>query len=128
MYALHGEENSQRAISLPSSPDAYRSRNLESRGSEHTPGEEMVSTWNKILETRMFHDKLLLPYEEWNIDFAELTVGTRVGIGKPFHIPAICNACVSYIKCSLHELLMLLSSLRRNDNYLVWTLFVVSLF
>uniref|UniRef100_A0A7C9AMD0 non-specific serine/threonine protein kinase n=1 Tax=Opuntia streptacantha TaxID=393608 RepID=A0A7C9AMD0_OPUST len=81
LYALHGEENSQRAISLPSSPDAYRSRNLESRGSEHTPGEEMVSTWNKILETRMFHDKLLLPYEEWNIDFAELTVGTRVGIG-----------------------------------------------
>jgi serine/threonine protein kinase len=29
----------------------------------------------------MFQNKPLLPYEEWNIDFSELTVGTRVGIG-----------------------------------------------
>ena len=30
----------------------------------------------------MFQNKPLLPYEEWNIDFSELTVGIRVGIGK----------------------------------------------
>lgn len=29
-----------------------------------------------------FQDKPLLPFEEWKIDFSELTVGPRVGIGK----------------------------------------------
>lgn len=44
--------------------------------------DEMVLTWNKVLESPMFHNKPLLPFQEWNIDFSELTVGTRVGIGK----------------------------------------------
>ncbi|XP_057792364.1 serine/threonine-protein kinase EDR1-like isoform X2 [Salvia miltiorrhiza] len=43
--------------------------------------EEMVSTWNKVLGLPIFRNKPLLPFEEWNIDFSELTVGTRVGIG-----------------------------------------------
>jgi hypothetical protein len=30
----------------------------------------------------LFHSKPLLPFQEWNIDFSELTVGARVGIGK----------------------------------------------
>ncbi|CAO2814555.1 unnamed protein product [Amaranthus hypochondriacus] len=82
LYSLHGEQSSQKAISLPSSPHQYRSRTPErSRTEEQAPSDEMVSTWNKILETRMYRDKSLLPYEEWNIDFSELTVGTRVGIG-----------------------------------------------
>ncbi|KAL2937401.1 putative serine/threonine-protein kinase SIS8 [Bienertia sinuspersici] len=82
LYVLHGEQSSQKAISLPSSPHQYRSgtpdRNITS---EQTPTDEMVSTWNKILEARMYRDNSLLPYEEWNIEFSELTVGTRVGIG-----------------------------------------------
>ncbi|XP_057547998.1 probable serine/threonine-protein kinase SIS8 isoform X4 [Amaranthus tricolor] len=82
LYSLHGEQSSQKAISLPSSPHQYRSRTPErSRTEEQAPSDEMVSTWNKILETCMYRDKSLLPYEEWNIDFSELTVGTRVGIG-----------------------------------------------
>ena len=32
----------------------------------------------------MFQNKPLLPYEEWYIDFSELTVGIRVGIGENF--------------------------------------------
>ena len=85
LYSLHGEQSSQKAISLPSSPHQYRSRTPErSRTEEQAPSDEMVSTWNKILETCMYRDKSLLPYEEWNIDFSELTVGTRVGIGKFF--------------------------------------------
>lgn len=44
--------------------------------------DEMVSMWNRVLESPMFHSKPLLPFEEWHIDFSELTVGTRVGIGK----------------------------------------------
>lgn len=82
LYALHGEQSSQKAISLPSSPHQYRSRTPEiTMTSEQAPSDEMVSTWNKILEARMYRDKSLLPYEEWNIEFSELTVGTRVGIG-----------------------------------------------
>lgn len=42
----------------------------------------MVLTWNRILESATSGNKPLLPYQEWNIDFSELTVGTRVGIGK----------------------------------------------
>ncbi|KAL5797393.1 hypothetical protein ACOSQ2_002213 [Xanthoceras sorbifolium] len=74
--------NSQKAISLPSSPHQYRSHASERGGpSGYMVNAELVSTWNKILESPMFQNKPLLAYEEWNIDFSELTVGTRVGIG-----------------------------------------------
>lgn len=69
--------NSQKAISLPSSPHHFRSQTSLRSGTD-----DLVSTWNKVLESPMFHNKLLLPYQEWNIDFSELTVGMRVGIGK----------------------------------------------
>ncbi|XVF58590.1 hypothetical protein PTKIN_Ptkin07bG0078400 [Pterospermum kingtungense] len=74
--------NSQKAISLPSSPHDYRSQTSERSGvSGYVANDEMVATWNKILESQMFNNNPLLPYPEWNIDFSELTVGTRVGIG-----------------------------------------------
>ncbi|XVF14576.1 hypothetical protein REPUB_Repub09cG0073000 [Reevesia pubescens] len=74
--------NPQKAISLPSSPHDYRSQTSERSGvSGYVANDEMVATWNKILESQMFNDNPLLPYPEWNIDFSELTVGTRVGIG-----------------------------------------------
>ncbi|KAJ8749296.1 hypothetical protein K2173_018778 [Erythroxylum novogranatense] len=84
--ALYGIErnqlDSQKAISLPSSPHEYRSQTSErSRPSGYGVNDELVSTWNKILESPMFHNKPLLPFQEWNIDFSEVTVGTRVGIG-----------------------------------------------
>lgn len=77
--------NSQKAISLPSSPHEYRTHASERGGpSAYMVNAELVSTWNKILESPMFQNRPLLPYEEWNIDFSELTVGTRVGIGKHY--------------------------------------------
>lgn len=77
--------NSQKAISLPSSPHEYGSPTPERSGSSnYRISEEMVSTWNSILRSPMFQNKPLLPFEEWNIEFSELTVGTRVGIGKTF--------------------------------------------
>lgn len=80
MFALSRKHtSSQRAISLPSSPHEFRRQTPEGRGQMN---DEMVSTWNRILESPMFLNKPLLPFEEWNIDFSELTVGTRVGIGK----------------------------------------------
>ena len=84
MYNLSRDQiNSQRAISLPSSPRDYRSETSERKAvSGYVANDEMVATWNKILESPMFNNNPLLPYPEWNIDFSELTVGTRVGIGK----------------------------------------------
>ncbi|XP_055822525.1 probable serine/threonine-protein kinase SIS8 isoform X3 [Solanum dulcamara] len=79
MFALSREHtSSQKAISLPSSPHEFRRQAPEGRGQMN---DKMVSTWNRILESPMFLNKPLLPFEEWNIDFSELTVGTRVGIG-----------------------------------------------
>ncbi|CAJ1956708.1 unnamed protein product [Sphenostylis stenocarpa] len=79
---LHDQLNSQKAMSLPSSPHDYRGQASERSGpSRYGVNDEMESTWNKVLESPMFNNKPLLPYEKWNIDFSELTVGTRVGIG-----------------------------------------------
>ncbi|KAI9177115.1 hypothetical protein LWI28_011259 [Acer negundo] len=83
LYNLSRDQiNSQKAISLPSSPHQYRSHAAERGGSSgYMVNAELVSTWNKVLESPMFQNKPLLAYEEWSIDFSELTVGTRVGIG-----------------------------------------------
>ncbi|KAF4354323.1 hypothetical protein F8388_022985 [Cannabis sativa] len=73
---------SQKAMSLPSSPHDYRSQNSNRSGhSGYVVNEELVSTWNRVLQSSLFNNQPLLPYNEWNIDFSELTVGTRVGIG-----------------------------------------------
>ncbi|KAM0049681.1 putative protein kinase TKL-CTR1-DRK-1 family [Helianthus debilis subsp. tardiflorus] len=74
VYSL--KRDSQKAMSLPTSPHEYRNPKASADISDET-----VSTWNKILESPMFQNKPLLPYQEWNIDFSEITVGTRVGIG-----------------------------------------------
>lgn len=89
LYTLSRDQiNSQKAMSLPSSPHGYRSQASERTGaSDYSTNNELVLTWNKVLESSMFQNKPLLPYQEWNIDFSELTVGTRVGIGKPI----LCN-------------------------------------
>ncbi|XP_029130877.1 probable serine/threonine-protein kinase SIS8 isoform X4 [Cajanus cajan] len=83
LYSCQRDQGtSQKAMSLPSSPHDYRSHASERSGpSRYGVHDEMESTWNKVLESPMFNDKPLLPYEKWNIDFSELTVGTRVGIG-----------------------------------------------
>ncbi|XP_049404071.1 probable serine/threonine-protein kinase SIS8 [Solanum stenotomum] len=72
--------SSQRSMSLPSSPHELRRQVPEKSGPDRM-NDELVSTWNRILESHMYLNKPLLPFEEWNIDFSELTVGTRVGIG-----------------------------------------------
>jgi hypothetical protein len=75
-------------VSLPSSPHDYRGQTSEtSRPSGYELSDELESTWNKILESSMSNNQPLLPYEEWNIDFSELTVGTRVGIGTFSDLP-----------------------------------------
>ncbi|KAL7211624.1 hypothetical protein ACSBR2_014472 [Camellia fascicularis] len=82
-YYFHRTQmSSQKAISLPSSP--HLSRRLASGMCESavlTGSAEMTSTWNKVLESSKILNKPLLPFQEWNIDFSELTVGIRVGIG-----------------------------------------------
>ncbi|CAA6671477.1 unnamed protein product [Spirodela intermedia] len=65
-YIHSRKQNStgQKAISLPSSPHEFSTQN-------------MVSVWDKVLKSSPFLNKPLLPFEEWNIDFSELSVGTR---------------------------------------------------
>lgn len=73
----------QKAMSLPSSPHDYGSPTpVRSGTSDYGTNEELLSTWNRILRSPMFQNRPLLPFDEWNIDFSELTVGTRVGIGN----------------------------------------------
>ncbi|KAL5082313.1 hypothetical protein RYX36_010734 [Vicia faba] len=83
LYSFQRDQvTSQKAMSLPSSPHDYRSQASErSELSRYGVNDETESTWNKVLESQMYNNKPLLPYEGWNIDFSELTVGTRVGIG-----------------------------------------------
>ncbi|KAK9075552.1 hypothetical protein SSX86_003877 [Deinandra increscens subsp. villosa] len=75
LYSL--KKDSQKAMSLPTSPHEFRNP----KASGDIISDETVSTWNKILDSPIFQNKPLLPYQEWDIDFSELTVGTRVGIG-----------------------------------------------
>ncbi|XAR49540.1 Non-specific serine/threonine protein kinase [Bertholletia excelsa] len=84
LYAHPREQiNSQRAMSLPSSPNEFGSWTSESGGTpDYKATDEMLSTWNKVLESPLFQNKTLLPFHEWNIDYRELTVGTRIGIGS----------------------------------------------
>lgn len=72
----------QRAISLPSSPVEFRGQTSERGGaSDFFRTADSMVTWKKVLQSSSSLKKPLLPFEEWNIDFSELTVGTRVGIG-----------------------------------------------
>ncbi|KAF9619162.1 hypothetical protein IFM89_005176 [Coptis chinensis] len=73
---------SQTAISLPSSPHEYRVQGSETSTDAGFVGNaELLSAWNRVLESSTSQNRPLLPYQEWNITFSELTVGTRVGIG-----------------------------------------------
>ncbi|XP_040376413.1 serine/threonine-protein kinase EDR1-like isoform X2 [Oryza brachyantha] len=73
--------SNQKAVSLPSSPHRLRSDGSDLRGPADFLTAELMSTWNKVLRSSPFLNKPLLPFEEWHIEFSEITVGTRVGIG-----------------------------------------------
>lgn len=76
------QKSTHKAISLPSSP--HRFSNQAYTGSEPTEvfaSSNMMSTFDKVLESSTILNKPLLPFQEWNIDFSEITIGTRVGIG-----------------------------------------------
>ncbi|XP_071930580.1 uncharacterized protein [Coffea arabica] len=82
-YNFHEKQmNSQKAISLPSSP-RYFTHHASGRceAKESIRGPDMISTMNKMLEIPKILNKKLFPFEEWNIEFSELTIQTRIGIG-----------------------------------------------
>ncbi|XP_062206482.1 serine/threonine-protein kinase EDR1-like [Phragmites australis] len=72
--------STQKAMSLPSSPHEYRGQ-ITQKSDDFISKEKLALAWNKVLESSSFLNKPLLPFEEWNIDFSEITIGTRVGIG-----------------------------------------------
>uniref|UniRef100_A0A0D9V417 Protein kinase domain-containing protein n=1 Tax=Leersia perrieri TaxID=77586 RepID=A0A0D9V417_9ORYZ len=70
--------STQKAMSLPSSPHEYREQISEtSNACDFVSKERMALTWKQVLQSSPFLNKPLLPFEEWNIDFSELTIGTR---------------------------------------------------
>ncbi|KAG8385437.1 hypothetical protein BUALT_Bualt03G0045200 [Buddleja alternifolia] len=74
--------NPHKAISLPSSPHHFSSQaSLMSEETEFLASPDLMSTFNKVIESSKILKKPLLPFEEWNIDFSEITIGARVGIG-----------------------------------------------
>lgn len=68
-------------MSLPTSPHEYRGQTTQ-QSDDYISKEKLALKWNKVLQSSSFLNKPLLPFEEWNIDFTEITIGTRVGIGK----------------------------------------------
>ncbi|KAJ1688401.1 hypothetical protein LUZ63_019791 [Rhynchospora breviuscula] len=72
-------ESTQKAVSLPSSP--HEIRGPASATVHYIANQRMVTSWNEVLQGSHFLEKPPLLFEEWNIDFSELTIGTRVGIG-----------------------------------------------
>ncbi|XP_058100811.1 serine/threonine-protein kinase EDR1-like isoform X2 [Magnolia sinica] len=83
-YNLFMEQRNskEKAISLPSSPNEFRGQAHGRSGpSAFLRTVDLVSTWKKVLQSSSFLNKPLSPFQEWNIDFSELTIGTRVGIG-----------------------------------------------
>ncbi|KVH89488.1 Armadillo repeat-containing protein 3 and Serine/threonine-protein kinase CTR1 [Cynara cardunculus var. scolymus] len=82
--ASHRRQTScPKAFSLPSSPHKYR---IHDHGSDRNETEKLegnldMITWNKFLESSSIRNEPWFPFHEWNIDFSELTVGSRVGIG-----------------------------------------------
>lgn len=72
-----------KAFSLPSSPHKYtiRDHGSDRNETEKLEGNLDMITWNKFLESSSIGNEPWFPFHEWNIDFSELTVGSRVGIG-----------------------------------------------
>ncbi|KAF3656602.1 putative armadillo repeat-containing kinesin-like protein 2-like isoform X1 [Capsicum annuum] len=69
---------SDKAISLPSSPRWSYGRG-KTAGIFGSP--DMLSRLDKVIESSRILNKPLLPFDEWNIDFSEISIGARVGIG-----------------------------------------------
>lgn len=75
----------KKALSLPSSPHEFQGQTSERRKcAQFLNAGVPTSAWTRVLHSSPFLNKPLLPFKEWNIDFSELTVGARVGIGKYF--------------------------------------------
>ncbi|KAI7727802.1 hypothetical protein M8C21_005940 [Ambrosia artemisiifolia] len=74
------QTSSAKAFSLPSSPQKYRTHVHGSENNENG-NFDTITAWNKFLESTSIGNEPWFPYHEWNIDYSELTVGSRVGIG-----------------------------------------------
>ncbi|EOA26721.1 hypothetical protein CARUB_v10022809mg [Capsella rubella] len=68
-----------RAKSLPSSPQNCQFQSFVRSEPSH---QDISHMWNEVLGSPMFQNKPLLPFEEWNINFSEMKVGSSVGSGS----------------------------------------------
>lgn len=68
-------KTSQSGLSVPSCPQEFQK-------TSSSKSIEMINSWNRVLQSSTHTSKPLLPFPEWNIDFSELKMGVRVGIGS----------------------------------------------
>ena len=68
-------KTSESSLSVPSCPQEFQK-------TSSSKSIEMINSWNRVLQSSTHTSKPLLPFPEWNIDFSELKMGVRVGIGS----------------------------------------------
>eukprot|EP01018_Ginkgo_biloba_P014533 Gb_10079 [translate_table: standard] len=78
--SLNLEKPSQRAVSVPSSPREFQKSQLSA--ADPSKSDQTIISWNQVLQSSSLQCKPLLPFPEWNIEFSELKIGVRVGIGS----------------------------------------------
>lgn len=81
-YSKDPDKYPYRATSVPSSPRDFQNNLVSARGMDPSKSVDIITSWNRVLESSPLPSKPLLPFSEWNIDFSELRVGVRVGIGS----------------------------------------------
>lgn len=77
------------------------SRELLSGGSSGAPDTHSAeATWALTMQSPSLPSQPLMPFSEWNIEFSELRIGIRVGIGTCFWFFFI----VKYITLSISDI------------------------
>lgn len=89
-----GIELPQGPASCPSGPLESTSAATASQGDSKSAAKASPSC---LKSSRL--DEPLMPYKEWNIDYSELRMGVRVGIGKwcisMCKCPTTCTVCIA---------------------------------
>lgn len=56
-----------------------------------------ATSWSLTMQSPSLPTQPLMPFSEWNIDFSELRIGIRVGIGRCSYLQALqIHACAGY--------------------------------
>lgn len=77
MVSNHGPDAHTSRLATKTS-DEFASKDSSGVASETNCG---TSSWALSMQSPSLPSQPLMPFEEWNIEFSELRIGVRVGIG-----------------------------------------------